>query len=185
MSTHYCPVETCGFGDDEPRSYRSVRSHINASSDADHVWPELKPLVEQQRDEEPESNEEQSEAVDNAASEQDTEGPEEGSMPTKEEYDQQSTDESDETSTPEAGEKDAQSSDSESNTGSGSSTASGAGIPLGNRTFLVLVAVVVLAAAGYYLYLDNGADSNASAKGSPSTPSEGDEAPTEDGGLWE
>lgn len=53
---HYCPVEGCDYGTDEETSLAAVRSHINASSKDGHHWDQLKPLVEQQDQQEPDDD---------------------------------------------------------------------------------------------------------------------------------
>lgn len=72
---YWCPVEGCGWHDERGKELAAVRSHINAKSDGDHDWSELKPVVEGQAegdesDEQGEAAEEQPEAAENGENEQ-------------------------------------------------------------------------------------------------------------------
>lgn len=45
MSDVICPIEGCPYGEDESKSWQSVRSHVNAKSDDAHDWDELQEAV--------------------------------------------------------------------------------------------------------------------------------------------
>lgn len=192
MNPYYCPVEDCDYGDGEDRSFRSVRSHINATSDAEHNWTDLKPVVEAQTDQEEaddelEGEEEQPEASESSASEPDESTPEEGEMPTKAEYEQQRSQTTEESSD-EASEKGAESGDSESSTDQASSTPSTPSFPLTDRTLLLLAGVVVAGVLLYTLYLDDSEDSTTYTEGSDDTPDQDETTPEgsdEQEALWE
>lgn len=57
MTSYTCPIEGCPYGEDEEKSLPAVRAHINATSDGDHEWSDLKPTVEQQGQEGPQDAE--------------------------------------------------------------------------------------------------------------------------------
>ncbi|WP_232703142.1 hypothetical protein [Halobacterium wangiae] len=195
MSDHKCPVEGCDFGDDEPRTRRSVLSHINAMSDSDHdksareAVEEGAPsaLVNDTDDEEGEQDGERAESADERASDEEESDPEEGGMATPEEYEQQQTDLEGKESSDESDEEAPESGESENEE---SAQESGAGIPL-NRQTLLLAGVALAVAGAYYWFVVRESDPEAPAQPAPSededdeeSAGEGAEA-AEAGGLWD
>ncbi|MDG5778191.1 hypothetical protein VB773_01485 [Haloarculaceae archaeon H-GB2-1] len=48
MTSYYCPVEGCDFGESSDKSLSAVQSHISAKADEAHEWDDLKAVVEAQ-----------------------------------------------------------------------------------------------------------------------------------------
>ena len=167
MSDHRCPVEGCDFGEEEPRSYRSVLSHINAMSDSDHdksareAVKEGAPvaLVDASDEDEANQDEEGAESDTEGASETPESTPEEGGMATPEEYDQQQTDVETEESSETTEEEAPESGESETEE---SSAESGFGVPLNRQTLLVAGVGLVLV-GGYYWFVIRESDQSAAA----------------------
>jgi len=191
MSDYKCPVEGCDFGADEPRTRRSVLSHINAMSDSNHNKSAREAveegassaLVDDSDDEEPEQATEGAESADERASERPESDPEEGCMATPEEYDQQQSD----IKTEESSEEAPESGESESNeTGQGS----GVGVPL-NRQTLLVAGVALAVAAAYYWFVIRESDPEATQRPASSDDEDDEESAKEPaeakeaGDLWE
>lgn len=86
MSSNRCPVEGCEYGESDDKSKAAVRSHVNAKSDPEHNWADLKSAVmgDPDADETDDADGEQTETDENEENEED-----EDDMPTDEEYQEQ------------------------------------------------------------------------------------------------
>ncbi|WP_435332849.1 hypothetical protein [Haloarchaeobius sp. TZWWS8] len=184
MSDYFCPVEGCDFGESSEKTHTQVRTHISAKGDGEHVWKDLKQVVEKQgsdatdgattetsTDEQKESQDSDNQTTTETTVESSTSDggstTEEEDMATDEEIEQQwskqeSQDDDNQTTTETTIESSTQNGASD-----GGSDGRSGGIPIPFSTTTVLIVGVVLAVVLFWLARRRTSDELSATGGTP------------------